>query len=74
VSCFRHGSGEVAVSFINWNAIPGNDGNAFLSRSRDLVAVCFPGVPLFFAHAAYDWKCETYMHQAWSMLATWEVV
>jgi len=22
----------------------------------------------------YDWKCETYVHQAWSMLATWEVV
>jgi len=54
VSCYGHGSGEMAVSFIDWNAVPVNDGNAFLSRSREFVPVRLPEVPSFFAHAAYD--------------------
>ena len=32
MSCFGHGFGEAAVSIINLNAIPGNDGNVLLSR------------------------------------------
>jgi len=68
VSCFGHGYGKAAVSFINWNAVLGNDGDAFLSRSGEFVPV------RLFACAAYVCKYETYMHQAWSMLATWKVV
>ena len=33
VNGFGHGSGEAALSFIDWNAILWNDGSAFLSRS-----------------------------------------
>jgi len=32
-SYFGHGSSEVAVNFIDWNAAPGNDGNAFPNRT-----------------------------------------
>jgi len=46
----------------------------FSVEAEILLQFAFREFHCFFAHAAYDWKCETYMHQAWSMLATWEVV
>jgi len=41
VSCFVHDSGEAAVTFVDWNAILGNDGNAFLSRRWNLSQFAF---------------------------------
>jgi len=66
VSCFGHGCGEAAVSFIDWNAVRGMMGMLFPVEAENLSQFAFREFHLFFARAAYDWKCETYVyvHQA----------
>ena len=49
-------------------------GMLFSVEAENLSQFAFWKFHRFLARAAYDWKCETCVHQAWLMLAMWQVV